>query len=217
MPGLLFWDVDTQHDFMKADGALYVPGAETIIPALRALRDHATAHGIRVVASADDHVPGHRELSDTPDFTDTFPPHCMRGTPGQRRIPETALVDPLVIEPEPQDPAALAARLRAHRGDVLLHKHWFPVGTNANLRTVLDTLAPDTIVVYGVATDYCVRYAIEALRAHRPQARLCLVRDAVKAIHADAEPALLAGWEREGVALVTASDVLAGRLPAPVA
>ena len=26
-----FWDVDTQFDFMKPEGALYVPGAEEII------------------------------------------------------------------------------------------------------------------------------------------------------------------------------------------
>ena len=27
---MIFWDVDTQRDFMEAAGALYVPGAEDL-------------------------------------------------------------------------------------------------------------------------------------------------------------------------------------------
>ena len=65
---VLFWDVDTQVDFMHANGKLYVPDAEAIIPNLKRLTDYAHAHGIRIVASADDHVGGHRELSTAPDF-----------------------------------------------------------------------------------------------------------------------------------------------------
>src|SRR5438132_6347641 len=103
---VIFWDVDTQVDFMHADGKLYVPGAESIILNLKRLTDYAHQHGIRIVASADDHVAGHRELSDHPDFRETFPLHCMRGTPGQAKIAETALREPLVVEPEPQDAAA---------------------------------------------------------------------------------------------------------------
>ncbi len=59
----VFWDVDTQGDFMHPDGALYVPGAEEIIPNLGRLTRHAHARGIRIVASADDHVRDHSELS----------------------------------------------------------------------------------------------------------------------------------------------------------
>ena len=88
----VFWDVDTQYDFLHSDGRLYVPGSEAIIPTLRRLTQYAHDQGIRIVASADDHVPGDPELSDRPDWKDTFPQHCMRGTPGQRKIRETGLV-----------------------------------------------------------------------------------------------------------------------------
>lgn len=208
MPRVIFWDVDTQYDFMRADGRLYVPGSEEIIPTVRALTDFAHAHGITIVASADDHVPGHRELSDTPDWRETFPPHCMRGTPGQRKIAETALRDPLVIEPEPQDGAAFLARVRAHRGDFLLHKHWFDVFTNANVLPLLDALAPELVVLYGVALDVCDRYAIEGLLAHRVGATLWLVTDAARAIDAGAAEGLLADWAARGVRLVTAREIL---------
>jgi nicotinamidase/pyrazinamidase len=210
MTRLLFWDVDTQHDFMRSDGLLYVPGSEAIAPALRALTDFAHARGIRIVASADDHVPGHRELSDAPDFLTTFPPHCMRGTPGQLKIPETALRDPLVIQPERQDPGTLSPLLAAHRGDILLLKHWFDVFTNENVETVLAALDPEVVVLYGVALDVCDKYAIEGLLARRPGTRLLLVTDAVRPIHADAGTRLLAAWRTRGVELVTSADILRG-------
>ena len=206
---LIFWDVDTQHDFMKADGRLYVPDSEAIIPVLARLTGHAHRRGIRIIASADDHVPGHRELNDQPDWRETFPPHCMRGTPGQAKIPETGLRHPLVIEPEPEDPAVLAARVRTHDGDILFHKHWFDVFTNPNVLPVLDSLAPAAVVLYGVALDVCDRYAIEGLLRHRPGFRLSLVTDAARAIHPEAVPALLADWARRGVRLTTSDEVLA--------
>src|SRR5512145_2113657 len=76
---VIFWDVDTQYDFMKADGRLYVPDAEQLIPNLRKLTDYAHGHGIRIIASADDHVHEHEEISATPDWKSTFPPHWLRG------------------------------------------------------------------------------------------------------------------------------------------
>jgi nicotinamidase-related amidase len=68
------------------------------------LTRYAHRNGIPILASADDHVSGHRELSATPDWKQSFPDHCMRGTPGQRKIAETSLRNPMVIEPEPEDP-----------------------------------------------------------------------------------------------------------------
>jgi nicotinamidase/pyrazinamidase len=206
----IFWDVDTQYDFMKRDGKLYVPGSEEIIPVLKRLTDYAHARGIRIVASADDHLPGHRELSEHPDWKETFPAHCMRGTPGQARIAETTLRNPLVIEPEPQDPGRLAERVRRHDGDILFHKHWFDVFTNPNVLPVVDALAPTRIVLYGVATDVCDKYAIEGLLAHRPNLPLTLVTDAARAIDPGAGAALLEAWRRRGVRLATSAEVLAG-------
>jgi len=207
--GTIFWDVDTQHDFMRADGKLYVPGAEQIIPRLKQLNDGAHAAGQRVIASADDHVPGHRELSDEPDFHETFPPHCMRGTPGQRKIPETTLSNPLVIEPEPQDPQALRHRVQSHDGDLLFYKHWFDVFTNPNVDPVLAELDPEQIILYGVALDVCNRYAIEGLLARRLRARLLAVTDAMKPIDAGRADQLLRDWKRRGVTMVTTGEALA--------
>lgn len=211
---LIFWDVDTQVDFMHADGKLYVPGAESIIPNLKRLTDYAHGHGIRIVASADDHVPGHRELSATPDFKQTFPNHCMRGTPGQKKIRETALRDPLVIEPESVPADELSKKLAKHKGDILLNKHWFDVFTNENVEMVISTLKPDAVVLYGVATDVCNKFAIEGLVERHPDLRVFAVHDAMKPIDPDAQDHLLRQWAEEGVRVVETDEILEGGVKA---
>ena len=208
---VVFWDVDTQVDFMRSTGKLYVPGAEEIIPVLGSLTRYAHEHGLRIIASADDHQAGHRELSDRPNWRETFPEHCMHGTPGQRKIAETALRNPLVIEPDPEDPERLAQRVLRHDGDLLFHKHWFDVFTNPNVLPVVDAIAPppSEIVLYGVALDVCDKYAIEGLLRHRPGIRLTLVTDAVRAIDPATGTALLEAWRRRGVRLAGSAEVMA--------
>jgi nicotinamidase/pyrazinamidase len=210
MAGRIFWDVDTQYDFVREGGKLYVPGAEQLIPSFKRLNEHAHAQGIRVIASADDHVPEHEEISDAPDFHETYPPHCLRGTLGQQKIPETALRDPLLIEPVAIDRAELERRVRQHRGDILFHKHWFDVFTNPNVEPVLEELDPDEIVVYGVALDVCNRYVIEGLLERRPKTKVRLVTDATLPIVAARGQALLERWRKHGVQLIRTDEALRG-------
>ena len=194
---------------MDASGKLYVPDAEFIKPNLKRLTDYAHERGIRIVATADDHEPGHRELSSSPDFRETFPEHCMRGTPGAQKIPETALAAPVVVEPAPTPSEQLARLLRTRDGDVLIRKHWFDVFTNPNADVVIDALSPTDVVVYGVALDVCNRYAIEGLLA-RGVPHIHAVTDATKPIHAEVADELLESWRQRGVRLVTTNQVVTG-------
>lgn len=208
MTKLIFWDVDTLHDFMKSDGKLYVGGSEEIIPALKALTDFAHANSIPIVATADAHELSDPEISDRPDWKATFPPHCMAGTPGQLKIEETRLQNPLVIEPELQDPGALAQQVRAHQGDFLLNKRAVDVFTNANVPTLLRALEPQAIALYGVATDFCNRYAVEGLSRALPQVELYLVRDAIRAIVPEEGERLIAAWTERGIHMVTVRQIV---------
>ncbi len=208
MTELIFWDVDTLHDFMKPDGKLYVGGSEDIIPAVKALTDFAHANRIPIVATADEHELSDLEISGTPDWNSTFPPHCMRGTPGQLKIEETQLRNPLVIEPELQDPGALARQVLAHQGDFLLNKRAVDVFTNANVPALLSALEPQAIVLYGVATDFCNRYAVEGLLGVLPQVELYLVSDAVRAIVPEEGERLIAAWTERGVRMVTVRQIV---------
>ena len=79
---VIFWDVDTQVDFMLPGGKLYVPGAEKLIPKLKQLTDAAREGRVFIIGDACTHTP------DDPEF-ERFPPHCVRGTPGAEIISET--------------------------------------------------------------------------------------------------------------------------------
>ena len=207
MTRLVFWDVDTQVDLLRADGSLSMPDGGSIIPALQALTDYAHAHRVPVVASALSHLPDDAELSETPDWSASFPPHCLKGSPGEARIAETALSDPLVIEPELQDPGALAHRILGHRGDFLLVRRTLDVFGNANAPTLLRALEPESIVVYGVATDLGVKHTIEGLMRHWPRAELLLMTDAVRSYSSEEADRLLSSWRERGVHLTTTAEL----------
>jgi nicotinamidase/pyrazinamidase len=74
----VFFDIDSQLDFLYPAGALYVPHAERIIPAIARLNRFAASHGIPVVSTTDAHT------EDDPEFS-VWPPHCIAGTWGQRK------------------------------------------------------------------------------------------------------------------------------------
>lgn len=205
----IYWDVDTQHDFIAATGLLAVPGAEAILPTLARLTAHAHASGIRIVATADDHDIGHAEISDAPDWKSTYPPHCMRGTMGQEKVSETALRNPHLVHPVRHDADVLGARLLAHDGDILLLKPGTDVFRwNPNADAVLQALAPTRVVVYGVATDVCVVAAVDGLARRLPNAELVVVQDAVAALDAERGRALLGEWSARGISVTTAERLL---------
>ena len=79
----VFFDIDTQIDFMYPCGALYVPGAERILPVVAELNRKAP----KVIST----MCAHSE--DDPEF-DTYGHHCVVGTVGQQKPPITLLNDP---------------------------------------------------------------------------------------------------------------------------
>ncbi|MHC4061694.1 MAG: cysteine hydrolase family protein, partial [Planctomycetota bacterium] len=82
----IFWDVDTQFDFLKPEGRLYVPGAAKIIEPISRTRVFALENGYSIIASMDWHSLEDEEISTTPDFKETFPPHCMAFESGSERL-----------------------------------------------------------------------------------------------------------------------------------
>ena len=204
----LFWDVDTQVDFMDPSGALYVPQAEEIVESLAALTSAADRFSLPVLASADDHEEIDAEISLTPDFDRTFPPHCMRGTPGAARVPETSQTWTLELSHEPVPDEALAAAARAAAPRVLVHKKQLDVFSNPNVDRLLEELNPARVVVYGVALDFCNKAAVEGLLA-RQVPHITVLTDATRPISAEDGRRLLDEWRRGGVELTTTTDLLA--------
>ena len=196
----ILWDVDTQFDFMHPDGKLYVPGAEKNVPTMKRLVDAARAAGIVHVASADDHELTDSEISDEPDFLTTYPPHCLRGTRGARKIPETEQEDPVPLALEPVPDRYLEGR------EFLLLKKNFDVFTNPNTESLLDRLAPDEIVVFGVATDVCDDAAIRGFLDRGLKVRF--VEDAARGLDEERVAISTTSWLRRGVDFTTASEVV---------
>lgn len=213
MTRTIFWDVDTQVDFIMPGGKLYVPGADALLPNLAALTTHARRAGFRIVGSVDAHELTDREVQAPYDFKRTYPPHCLRGTPGADKVPATAPADPLWIESRPYPPGEIEAMVDGHRGEIIFRKQEFDVFSNPNVGRVLDRLAPERVVVYGVALDVCDRYAVEGLLA-RGGLGLALVTDAVAPIYKEEGERLLAEWATRGVEMVKTADVLTSRAAA---
>lgn len=195
----LYWDVDTQYDFMKPDGKLYVEGAEAIVPVVNQLRQTALESGCSIVASMDWHRPDNPEISDQPNFQTTFPPHCMAGTNGAERIGDLGELPIDVIDTEPLTPNELAEVVRQDQFHVEIHKETLEIFSNPNTAALLEAIPTrtDRIVVFGVALDFCIKTTIEPLT--RFDVELILVRDATRAIDVKAGDEILADFERRGV------------------
>lgn len=193
---MIFWDVDTQNDFMRPEGKLYVAGAEKIVPNLERLTRWARQNTILVVASQCAHQEGDDEFK-------LYPPHCLVGTPGQAKVPETVLAKRKII---PNRPAEVPDD--PHQWEqVILEKQQFDVFTNPNTETLLQRLGRNLdIVVYGVVTEICVACAARGFldRGHR----VTLVRDAMQPIDEAKGRALIEEVQGRGGRVVATDDVL---------
>ena len=205
MSGPLLWDVDTQVDFVRADGKLPVPDAEAAIPAMERLVRWAEAEGVTHLATADDHELTDPEIADDADFATTFPPHCLRGTPGAAKIPETAQSDPLPLSLTPYPPGQLPALVRDRR-ELLLLKKSFSAFSNPNLEPLLELLEPDEVILFGVATDVCDHAAIMGLLQR--QYSVAFVEDASRGLEPDFVAHSFELWPAGGVRFTTTDEVV---------
>lgn len=202
----LFYDVDTQRDFMVPEGKLYVPGAERIFPQLATLTQYARQHGIRVVGSVDRHRPTDPELQANGG---EYPEHCMSDTPGQAKVAATTPRQPTWLENRVYSDAELLELLR-QPGEMYIEKQRFDVfAGNRNAARVFDILlrGKADVVVYGVVTEVCVDHAISGLR-DRPVG-IYVVVDAIAALDVARGQATVEKWKQWGIHLTTVREVVA--------
>ena len=204
---IIFWDVDTQYDFMTNDGKLYVSGAESIFSNLSHLTHIARQHDIPVFGSIDYHHPDDEEITNHPDFINTFPPHCLADTRGAVKIEETAPVNPVWVDSKPLKSSELREVISDLSREIIFRKQRFDVFTNPNTIEILNMLKPESIFVYGVALDICVAHAINGMLKANLHADIHIVEDAVKAIYPKKADEFLVEWKKEGVKFVTTEQV----------
>ncbi len=285
----IFYDVDTQNDFMNKDGALYVPDAELIKPNLEKLTDFAKNNFIPVLGSVDNHFGTedhkHQEL-ELAKWGGPFPDHCMDGTLGQLKVYSTTLRDAWGMEasactvnghdygvyipneiyygfPETPIPETFKKnweknkelrefleeelkenkkrtieecweRKRTDIGEywiqraqeevekvkarknkpegIYFEKQSYDVFTSPYTERVLKNLEVDEAVVYGVATDYCVKAAVLGMQKRGIQTYV--IEDAIEGVDInsrDVEKALK-DMKDVGAKLVTTEEVIRGKL-----
>jgi len=192
----IFFDVDTQIDFLYPAGALYVPGAETIEANLSKLTRYAVEHSYQIVSTADAHDEDDAEFK-------VWKPHCVARTTGQQKCGRTLLAQRQTLTTAPnQDLAPFR-----DAPQIVAEKQMLDCFTNANLRPLLRLSAADRYVVYGVVSEYCVRCA--AFGVLETGAQVELVVDAIKCLDKAAERALIQQFCARGGLATTVSAILA--------
>ena len=199
----VFFDVDTQLDFLFPAGALAVPGAETIVKSLGELTGFAVSKGIQIVSTVDAHS------ENDPEFAD-WKPHCVAGTAGQQKAAETLVTRQAIL---PSLPDALRERKAQflNTQQIIVEKQHIDCFTNPNLRPLLEGMHADRYVVYGVATEVCVRCAAFGLL--ETGARVELVTDAIKSLDAAKEKEILSRFEVQGGRLTSVCEAVAEPRP----
>jgi nicotinamidase/pyrazinamidase len=139
--------VDVQNDFCEG-GSLAVAGGAGVAAAITG---HLHAHGSRyaaVIGTQDRHIDPGAHFSPEPDWVDTWPPHCVAGTPGAQ--PHEAL-----------DTTAIGTWFT--KGEHTAAYSGFegatdtPDGTRIGLADWLRARGITAVDIVGIATDHCVR------------------------------------------------------------
>jgi nicotinamidase/pyrazinamidase len=195
---VIFWEVDTQADFMLPGGTLYVPGAERLLPNIRRLTDAARQGRVFLVSHGCFHT------KDDPEFK-TFPPHCIQGTPGSAYVTEALTQKVVTIPNEPT--AALPRDLKQYQ-QILLEKQTLDIFESRHAAELVKRLGDDVeFVVFGVVTEYCVRFAAKGLleRGHR----VSVVKDAIETLNAEDGERAVAELQARGAKFITTDQALA--------
>lgn len=195
---IVFWEVDAQADFMLPGGKLYVPGAEKIIPNIKRLVDAAAQAHVFLVSSGDAHP------ENDPEFQ-RFPPHCLRGTPGARIVPEGLASRYLTVS---NDGSRKLADEVLSYPQAVVEKQTLDVFDNPHTNELVERLGPEAeYVVFGVVTEYCVRCAAKGLLERGR--KVYVVRDAIETLDPVDGARTLKELQSLGAHLITTDDALA--------
>ena len=172
--------IDAQYDFMMQDGKLPVPGAEALIaPGIRYLANLKPEETAGVLFTFDTHTAAKylgsaENVGDPDNGIPGFPLHCEKGTPGWENvfnyklihedIPTFTLEKGVFNMWEETGVGITPIDLKRGRGYSNDREMFFTQLARYGVLTqpVLDkSKAVDTVQIFGVASDFCVRWAID--------------------------------------------------------
>lgn len=188
--------VDVQNDFTEG-GALAVDGGAAVA---RRITDHLARHADEyalVVASRDWHDAdndngGH--FAAEPDFIDTWPPHCVSGTPGAEYHPDLDL-------------SAVDAHVRKGMGQPAYSAFEGRDDDGRGIADLLIEYGVTEVDVVGLTTDYCVRQtALDAIE-HGQQVRV--LTDLIAGVHPERSIEVLGELGHAGATIAASGDATA--------
>ena len=196
---MIFFDIDTQRDFMDPAGALYVPDAESINQNIERLLLAAGAHKVTTVSSRCAHEHG------DPEF-EIFPPHCIDGQIGAERVfadlpalPRREIAVDAVADPHAKIQSAFHYVIKKKAFDLFSNQWLEGLRQRGHFKD-------ESCVVFGVATDYCVRAC--ALGLAEAGARVLLVEDAIRGVTDETTLLTIDEMRAAGVEFTTTDEVL---------
>ena len=195
---VIFWEVDTQADFMLREGKLYVPGAEKLLPNIRKLTDAARQGRVFLVSHGCYHAPN------DPEFA-MFPPHCIKETAGSAFVPQ-ALTEKVITVPN--EPTAVLPRDLSQYQQILLEKQTLDIFESRHAAQLIERLEHDAeFVVFGVVTEYCVRLAAKGLLQRGR--RVSVVEDAIETLKPEDGARAISELQALGAKMITTDQALA--------
>ncbi len=201
---ILFWNVDTQNDFVEPWGKMYVKGAEKLKPKWEEITKLARRLRIKVVNTADYHYMHSAEIDTKPDFIHSFPPHCLADTPGAEFIRETNPENPLIFNWDTAyDSMPLKVDVPLSR-NIILRKDAFDVfAGNQITEPLLDELHPEIVVVYGVTANEGVDFAVQGIAKKVKQ--VYVLSDAIR--ERPKMPLPYGKWEKMNVKMISSMEL----------
>jgi len=173
--------VDVQNDFCEGGSLAVVGGARVAadVAGLIAAGGYET-----VVATRDHHIDPGPHFSDTPDFVDSWPRHCVVGTEGEQLH-------------APLEPSMFAETFFKGEYEAAYSGFEGSTASGTGLADWLRTAGVDAVDVCGIATDHCVRAT--ALDAAREGFVVRVLEGLTAAVTPANLPALHTEWAAAGV------------------
>lgn len=189
--------VDVQNDFTEG-GALAVAGGDAAASGISDLLaaqagDYAVIIASRDWHDADSDNGGH--FSTAPDYTDSWPVHCVADTEG-------AAYDPLLVTD------AITHHVRKGQGSPAYSMFEGTAEDGGTVGEILSAHGVTDADVVGIATDHCVRAS--ALDAIARGVRVRVLTDLVAGVGAESSEAALAELAHAGAELVPRRPTVSG-------
>jgi len=195
-----FIDIDSQFDFMNPEGKLYVPDSINIIDNLKRLINIARKENIKILGSVDAHKTDDPEMN---TVGGPFPLHCIKGEKGQKKIPETKPLNPIYVENREYTEDELE-KVVNHKGEIYFEKQSYTVFENPNAEKIFKNY--DNFIVFGVATDYCVKSAVIGLLDMKKN--VYVIEDAIKPVTEAGGKEAIEQMKKKGAKFIKTQDAL---------